>query len=107
MLIMDVTFKIKRFDPDSEVKIEDREYTVNVDKNASLLDALIQVREEQEVSQWQERGRRYPLTPAPNGEMREWRRGEIRRGFKLPEEQGKSEQEVQEIRKRRIFQKNR
>jgi len=48
VLIMDVTFKIKRFDPDSEVKIEDREYTVNVDKNASLLDALIQVREEQD-----------------------------------------------------------
>ena len=61
------------------------------------------MREEQEASQWQERDRRYPLTPAPNKEIKEWRRGERRRGFKIPEEQGKGEQEIQEIRRRRIF----
>ncbi len=44
---MDVTVKIKRFDPDADQpRVEWQEYQLSVDENATVLDALIVIREE-------------------------------------------------------------
>ena len=49
VLIMNVTIKVKRFDADAE-KPESywEEFTTEVADNATVLDALIQVREDQD-----------------------------------------------------------
>ena len=44
---MDVTVKIKRYDPDAErPQVEWQEYPISIDENATVLDALIMIREE-------------------------------------------------------------
>ena len=44
---MDVTVKVKRFDPESEAAQEHwQEYPIAIDETATVLDALIQIREE-------------------------------------------------------------
>jgi succinate dehydrogenase / fumarate reductase iron-sulfur subunit len=44
---MDVTVKIKRYDPDVErPQVEWQEYPISIDENATVLDALIMIREE-------------------------------------------------------------
>ena len=44
---MDVTVKIKRYNPDAErPQVEWQEYPISIDENATVLDALIMIREE-------------------------------------------------------------
>ena len=45
---MEVTLKVNRYDPAKDAKGELQDYTLEVDENATVLDAMMQVREEQD-----------------------------------------------------------
>jgi succinate dehydrogenase / fumarate reductase iron-sulfur subunit len=45
---MEITLKVRRYDPNSGEKASDQSFALDIDENASVLDALMQVREEQD-----------------------------------------------------------
>ncbi len=47
---MEVTFKIRRYDPITNGKGDHQSYTVDIDEDATVLDALVQIREEHDGS---------------------------------------------------------
>ena len=47
---MEVTFKVHRYDPATNGKGQPQSYTLNIDEDASILDALMRIREDQDTT---------------------------------------------------------